>query len=218
MAAAGPDGQHDRQHDEHRLPQPHHDEQREEHGRQIEDCRHGQQQQRHEHDPFEGQRRPRRAAGEQAPMATGPPQHEDLPEDAAHDEAEQRQRGGDPLVAVRHRPTFHRTSIGAWLRSSSITEGPILRPIDRHGLMADTRLSDRAVAEVVKRTAAAAGLDPVIYSGHSLRAGFITAAAEAGVQERHIMAHSRHQSIPVMRRYIRGAGLFRDNAAAAVGL
>lgn len=119
--------------------------------------------------------------------------------------------GSDPLTCpVR--------ALRAWLRSSSITEGPIFRPIDRHGRMADTRLSDRAVAEVVKRTAAAAGLDPAIYSGHSLRAGFITAAAEAGVQERHIMAHSRHQSIPVMRRYIRSAGLFRDNAAAAVGL
>lgn len=119
--------------------------------------------------------------------------------------------GSDPLTCpVR--------ALRAWLRVGAFSEGPIFRPVDRHGNVGTTRLSDRAVAEVVKRTAAAAGLDPALYSGHSLRAGFITAAAEAGVQERRIMAHSRHQSIAVMRRYIRSASLFRDNPATRVGL
>lgn len=105
-----------------------------------------------------------------------------------------------------------------WLDASGITEGPIFRPVTRHGRMGDRRLEPRAVARVVKACARAAGLDPDLYAGHSLRAGLITSAAEAGVLERDIMRHSRHKSIPVMRKYIRGATLFKDNAAAAVGL
>lgn len=106
----------------------------------------------------------------------------------------------------------------AWLEAAGITAGPVFRPVDRHSHMADRRLGDRAVAEVVKRCAAAAGLDPAQYAGHSLRAGLITAAAEAGVAERDIMRQSRHKSVPVMRRYIRGATVWQANAAAAVGL
>lgn len=109
-------------------------------------------------------------------------------------------------------------ALRAWLAASGIEGGPIFRPVTRAGRLGDARLSDRAVAEVVKRTAAAAGLDARHYAGHSLRAGLITSAAEAGVAERDIMRHSRHKSLPVMRRYIRGATLFQSNAAAAVGL
>lgn len=105
-----------------------------------------------------------------------------------------------------------------WLAVSSIDDGPIFRPVDRNGAIAARRLSAQAVALVVKRAAERAGFDPAAFAGHSLRAGLITSAAEAGVQERHIMAQSRHKSVPVMRRYIRGATLFQDNAAASVGL
>lgn len=106
----------------------------------------------------------------------------------------------------------------AWLEAAGIVFGPVFRPVDRHGRMAERRLGDRAVADVVKRCAAAAGLDPAQYAGHSLRAGLITAAAEAGVAERDIMRQSRHNSVPVMRRYIRAATVWQANAAAAVGL
>lgn len=105
-----------------------------------------------------------------------------------------------------------------WLTSSGIAEGAPFRPIDRHGRMSDRRLSGGAVAQIVKRTAEAAGYDPAIFAGHSLRAGLITNAAENDVPERDIMRQSRHQSIPVMRRYIRSAELFKNNAAARVGL
>lgn len=71
---------------------------------------------------------------------------------------------------------------------------------------------------MVKRCARAAGLDSTQYAGHSLRAGLITAAAEAGGAERDIMRQSRHKSVPVMRKYIRGATVSQANAAAAVGL
>jgi len=57
-----------------------------------------------------------------------------------------------------------------------------------------------------------------IAAGHRPRAGLATSAAIAGVEERAIMAQTRHRSVAVAQRYIRDGSLFRGNAAAAVGL
>jgi site-specific recombinase XerD len=84
--------------------------------------------------------------------------------------------------------------------------------------VSDRRLSDQSVAEVVKRSLLAAGRSARKYAGHSLRAGLITQAAMAGVSERAIQDQSGHKSLAVMRRYIRDGSLFRENAAAKVGL
>jgi integrase len=70
----------------------------------------------------------------------------------------------------------------------------------------------------VKRYAVAAGLDPALYAGHSLRAGLATSAAIAGASERAIMNQTGHRSTSMVRRYIRDGSLFRDNAAGRVGL
>ncbi len=101
---------------------------------------------------------------------------------------------------------------------AGIAEGPLFRPVDRRGVVGPGRLSDRAVALVVKRAALAAGLDPDRYAGHSLRAGLATSAAAAGASERSIMDQTGHRSVATVRRYIREGSLFRDNAAAKVGL
>jgi len=111
----------------------------------------------------------------------------------------------------------------AWREKSGLTgsgsaDGALFRAINRHGQVQPGRLSDRAVALIVKRAALAAGLDPTRYAGHSLRAGLATSAAQAGVSERFIMAQTGHKSVTVARRYIRDGSLFRDNAAAQVGL
>jgi len=74
-----------------------------------------------------------------------------------------------------------------------------------------------AVAMVVKRLAENAGFDPAEYAGHSLRAGFATAAS-TGVPERAIMAQTGHRSVTTLRRYIRQGSLFIENAAGKVGL
>jgi hypothetical protein len=79
-------------------------------------------------------------------------------------------------------------------------------------------MSPEAVAIVVKRYAAAAGLNPAIYAGHSLRAGLVTQAAMNGVNELAIMKQTRHRSSDMLRKYIRDASLFQDNASARVGL
>jgi site-specific recombinase XerD len=105
-----------------------------------------------------------------------------------------------------------------WLAVAGITEGPVFRSVTKGGVVKDRRLSDRDVARIVKRTAERVGMNPADFAGHSLRSGFITSAAEAGVQERHIMRHSRHKSVPTVRGYIEEADLTRDNAAAQVGL
>lgn len=104
-----------------------------------------------------------------------------------------------------------------WKEAAGITDGQAFRSITRHGKLG-TSLSDRAVAEIIKRRAKAAGLDYQDYSGHSLRAGLATAAAQAGVSERVIAKQTGHKSLPVLRGYIREGSLFTENAASKVGL
>jgi integrase len=106
----------------------------------------------------------------------------------------------------------------AWLDVSGITEGHAFCPVDRHGHLGTTRLSGNAVALVLKRHAARAGLDPAEVAGHSLRAGLATSAAAAGVPERVIAEQTGHKGTAMLRRYIREGSLFRENAAGAVGL
>jgi integrase len=69
---------------------------------------------------------------------------------------------------------------------------------------------DQSVALIVKRRALGAGVDPAKLSGHSLRAGYATAAAAASVEERKIANVTRHKNLPVLRRYIRHATAFDD--------
>jgi hypothetical protein len=87
-------------------------------------------------------------------------------------------------------------------------------PKNRAGRILDDRLSDKAVARLVKRHASTIGLDPKRYAGHSPRAGLATSAAAAGASERSIMAQTAHRSLPIVRRYKGDGELFRDNAAA----
>ena len=105
----------------------------------------------------------------------------------------------------------------AWLAASGLDTGPAFRAVDRHGRMRSTRLSDRAVADMVKRRAAAAGLDG-LFAGHSMRAGFATEAYAQGTPELAIMRHGRWRSAAVMRGYVEEGTIWTDNAAARLGL
>jgi site-specific recombinase XerD len=104
-----------------------------------------------------------------------------------------------------------------WKEAAGITDGYAFRSITRHSKLGAS-LSDRAVAEIIKRRAKVAGLAYTEFSGHSLRAGLATAAAQAGVSERVIAKQTGHKSLPVLRGYIREGSLFTENAAAKVGL
>jgi integrase len=107
-------------------------------------------------------------------------------------------------------------ALDIWLQASGISEGAIFRPINRHGRVHNARLSSEAVSIVVRERAAAAGLDRAGYSGHSLRAGLATSAAQAGVSTWRIKAQTRHASEAMLSRYIRDGELFSDNAAGAL--
>lgn len=109
-------------------------------------------------------------------------------------------------------------SLQTWLDQSGIESGALFRPVAKGGKLQDSRLSDKAVALVVKRCAKAAGLDATKYSGHSLRAGGATAAAVGGASEKRIMDQTGHKSENMVRRYIRDGNLFRDNASSYMGL
>jgi len=107
-------------------------------------------------------------------------------------------------------------ALQAWLEVSGISEGPLFRAVNRHGVIAKASLTAQAVALVVKQRAQAAGLDPTQYAGHSLRAGLVTSAAVAGVSGWKIRQQTGHKSEAMLARYIRDATIFVDNAAGAV--
>jgi len=105
----------------------------------------------------------------------------------------------------------------AWLDIRGVESGPLFSRFDK-GHEGEPMKRGDAVSQVVKSAVELLGLDPGEYGGHSLRAGFITAAAEAGVGELTIANHTGHRCLGVLRRYIRRANVFRGNAAAMIGL
>ena len=77
-------------------------------------------------------------------------------------------------------------------------------------------ISDKSVALIIKKYASYAGLDSHRYAGHSLRSGFATSTAESGAEERNIMAMTGHKSTEMVRRYIKEANLFKNNALNSI--
>jgi integrase len=123
------------------------------------------------------------------------------------------QKIGIPFARGRWCPV---AALEAWLATSGISEGPIFRPVDRHGCVHDCRLSGEAVGEIVRERVSAPGLDPSGYSGHSLRAGLATSASQIGVPTWKIRAQTRHASDAMLARYVRDGELFTANAAGAL--
>ena len=96
-------------------------------------------------------------------------------------------------------------SLQAWLETARITGGAVFRSLDSFQRLQPKRLSDKAVTRIVKRRAAAVGLDPSRYAGNSLRARLATSAAAGGASERAITAQTGHRSADMLRRYIERA-------------
>jgi integrase len=109
-------------------------------------------------------------------------------------------------------------AVKAWLaRARALSSTAWVFPVIRGARVLDRPVSGAAVAAVVKGAAAACGLPPEAFAGHSLRSGFATAAAHAGKRPESIQAHLRHHSIAMVMRYIRREDAWRDNAAAGLG-
>ena len=103
-------------------------------------------------------------------------------------------------------------SLKKWLELSKITSGSVFRRFVKGSKLSENRLTDQTVALLIKEYLQLAGIDNKNYSGHSLRSGFATSAAESGAEERNIMAMTGHKSTEMVRRYIREANLFKNNA------
>ena len=103
-------------------------------------------------------------------------------------------------------------SLKEWINVSQINSGPIYRKFNKGFSLSNQRLSDQSVALLIKNYLNLAGIDSKNYSGHSLRSGFATVTAEAGADERSIMAMTGHKTTQMVRRYIKEANIFKNNA------
>ena len=103
-------------------------------------------------------------------------------------------------------------SLKNWIEISKIESGPLFRRFVKGSKLSKNRLTDQTVALLIKKYLNLAGINSKNYSGHSLRSGFATSAAESGAEERSIMAMTGHKSTEMVRRYIKEANLFKNNA------
>ncbi|RYF22320.1 MAG: site-specific integrase, partial [Oxalobacteraceae bacterium] len=110
-----------------------------------------------------------------------------------------------------------------WLDAAGITSGPVFRPVSRSGKVRGNcaqlapqpaRLTDRSVANIIKAYCTAAGLDASTFGAHSLRAGYITTAAERGADLARIMDQSGHRDPRTVVGYIRRANAFKSHSGS----
>ena len=104
------------------------------------------------------------------------------------------------------------TSLKNWINLSKIKTGPLFRRFAKGSTLTANRLTDQSVVLIIKDCLTLAGIENKNFSGHSLRSGFATVAAESGADERSIMAMTGHKSTQMVRRYIKEANIFKNNA------
>ena len=100
----------------------------------------------------------------------------------------------------------------AWLTVRGGRVGPLFYQIDPQGRLTDQPMSDRSIARLIQKYAGRTGLDPEMFGGHSLRAGFLTEASRTGATIAKMQEVSRHKKVEVLLGYVRSAGLFDDHA------
>ena len=103
-------------------------------------------------------------------------------------------------------------SLKNWIDISKIDSDALFRRFLKGSRLSEHRLTDQTVALLIKQYLELGGIDSKNYSGHSLRSGFATSAAESGAEERNIMAMTGHKSTEMVRRYIKEGNLFKNNA------
>ena len=122
------------------------------------------------------------------------------------------ERAGTTIAIARGDVACPAKELREWLDAAGIESGPIFRPIDKGGTVRAFRLTCRSVAAYAAR----AGFDASTFSGHSLRAGFLTSAAGKGASIFKMMDVSRHKSVDTLRGYVRDSELFKDHAGAGL--
>jgi integrase len=109
-------------------------------------------------------------------------------------------------------------SLRQWLDRAGLRVGPGFRAVGKYGHVSRRGLHSDSIGKLLKRAAGRAGLKVEELGGHSLRAGCVTQAAMNGVREFVIMRQTGHKTIATLRRYIRSGEIFRENAAAGLGI
>lgn len=110
------------------------------------------------------------------------------------------------------------TNLKKWIEISKIKSGPIFRRFSKGLTLTDKRLTDQSVVLLMKEYLNLAGIENKNFAGHSLRSGFATVAADSGADERSIMAMTGHKTTQMVRRYIKEANLFKNNALNKINL
>jgi integrase len=146
---------------------------------------------------------------------------EDIEADAAgvkiliHHSKTDQEGVGATIAVVKGSIACPVAALRAWLNAAAINGGPVFRSVKKGGKLGN-RLIGHSIAEIVKFHAERVGLDPKLFSGHSLRSGFLTSAAKRGASIFKMMDVSRHRSIDTLRDYVRDAELFQDHAGAGL--
>lgn len=109
---------------------------------------------------------------------------------------------GPPVEALRD-----------WLERAAISKGAVFRAIDRWEGIGDRALTPQAINLILKRRCAAAGLDPLMFSAHGLRSGYLTEAARNGVPLPAAMQQSQHRSVQQAASYYNEADRKLSQAA-----
>jgi integrase len=119
-------------------------------------------------------------------------------------------RGGDPRRCAV-------TALHTWATAAGLDAGPLLRPVSKGNRALSRRLNPDSANMLVQQAITRAGIDPLPYSAHSLRAGFVTYAHLRGASDRAIAHQTRHRSLATLGRYVRISEAWVDNAATQLG-
>jgi len=123
------------------------------------------------------------------------------------------QEGAGHVVAIpRGSKLAPVAGLDDWLSATGRTTGPVFTSIRRGDHITANRLTDQAVALIIKRYAAAAGLDPSLFSGHSLRSGYVTEALANGADVLRVMDQTRHRSVQTLKGYDQRARAFKTHS------
>jgi len=119
---------------------------------------------------------------------------------------------GATVPVIRGNGHCPRRAVAAWLEAAGISESPLFRRMAKGGKVMPEALTPHSIGQVVIAYAEKAELDPADFGGHSLRAGFLTSAAENGAGLFAMMDVSRHRSVESVRGYVRRASEFENHA------
>ena len=122
------------------------------------------------------------------------------------------ERAGAVIAVPEGRRIRPKALLLAWMAAAAHADGPLFRKLTPTDRLTERPMSDRSVARIVQKHAAAAGYDPADFAGHSLRAGFLTEAEASGASIFKMQEVSRHKSVQVLAAYVRSRELFREHA------